>query len=119
MMTTTERGDRFASKLNPYVGTTYQIRQTCARIHRLAVTYERIQEAWCCDERTADPESRYTKNLERRELGIMNKIMDHVRDLPEPDDGPWRVQFDGDPRGYTVRLIAPDGRELGVYEGAL
>src|ERR1700690_3139205 len=46
-MTTTIKGDELAGKLNPAIGTTHDIRVTCARICRNAQTLHRLNEAEC------------------------------------------------------------------------
>lgn len=114
MAQVTTRGYDLACKLNPYIGSTYGIDQTCSLLHRHARTYDRIQEMWCNDEMS----DRATARLEAQEAKLEARIRSLVQDLPQPDDGPWQVQFSGDPRGYTVRLIAPTGREIGLYEGS-
>lgn len=47
MADTTKVGDELAWKLNPAIGTTRQIRETCALIHRHAVTLHRLAEESC------------------------------------------------------------------------
>lgn len=109
----TERGRKFAWKLNHQIGTTYEIEQVCSLLHRHAASYDHIQEAWCSEE-MSDWKTAY---LMARESAIENRITELVQYLPEPDSGPWKVEFSGDPRGYTVRLVTVDGREYGIYEG--
>ncbi len=111
--TVTERGRKFAWKLNAQIGTTYEIEQVASLLHRHARTYDWIQEAWCSD----DMGDRRRVALEAREERLEARIRDLVGYLPAPDSGPWTVQFSGDPRGYTVRLVTVDGREYGIYEG--
>lgn len=110
----TLKGVRFAWKLNPEIGTTGNIQRVCSLLHRHARTYDRIQEAWCSDEMS----DRHRANVERSESAIERRITELVQHLPEPDSGPWKVVFSGDPRGYTVRLVTVDGREYGIYEGS-
>lgn len=109
----TERGRRFARKLNSQIGTTAEIERACSLLHRHARTYDWIQEAWCSDEMS----DRRVKALEAKEEWLKRRISELVQMLPEPDSGPWKVEFSGDPRGYTVRLVTVDGREYGIYEG--
>ncbi len=111
--TITRKGSAFARKLNHQIGTTDEIERVCSRIHRHARTYDWIQEAWCCD----DMSDRRRLALEAREAWLEARIRGLVEYLPQPDSGPWRVEFSGDPRGFTVRLVTVDGREYGIYEG--
>lgn len=106
MAETTRAGDELAAKL-PDIGTTTAIRETCALIHRHAVTYSRIQEAWCNDEMPNGA----TARLEARETQLERRITALVDSLPESDDGPFSVMFEGDPRGYTVKIVHPAGRQ--------
>jgi hypothetical protein len=112
--TITRKGIDYAHKLNYQIGTTGRSQRVASLLHRHARTYDRIQELWC----DWDMSDRQRVRLEAKEARLEARIRDLVGYLPEPDNGPWRVQFSGDPRGYTVRLIAPDGREYGIYEGS-
>jgi hypothetical protein len=107
----TKRGSELASRLNPYIGTTMEILETCSLIARSAVTHDRIQETWT----SVELSDRATERLERREAGIEHRISELVENLPATDDGPFKVTFEGDPRGYTVKIVTPDGREIGAY----
>lgn len=109
-MTVTKKGLVLADKLGRYVGWAPGISETCSLICRHATTYDRIQVMWCNDEMS----DARTARVEKREAQIEERIRHLVAMLPETDDGPFRVQFDGDPRGYTTRLLTPDGREIGV-----
>lgn len=109
--TTTNRGRLLARKLAPWIGSTHAIDATCSLIARHATTYARIQEAWCNEEMG----ERRTARLEAQESRLERRIVDLVADLPATDDGPWRVRFDGDPRGFAVRICAP--QHVGMYEG--
>lgn len=111
--TVTQAGVKFARKLSYQIGTTDHIQRVCSLLHRHARTYDWIQEAWCSNEMP----DRSVALLEEREEWLEARIRDLVQYLPDPDSGPWKVEFSGDPRGYTVRLVAPDGREYGIYEG--
>ena len=112
--TTTRAGVRFAQKLNYQIGTTGDIQRVASLLHRHAVTYDRIQEAWCNE----DMGDARLAELAAREAAIEARVLDLVAYLPEPDSGPWGVEFSGDPRGYTIRLTTTDGREYGIYEGS-
>jgi hypothetical protein len=113
----TKKGYELAFRLNPYIGTTHAIAETCSLIARHATTYASIQERWCNDE---IPEL-VARALEAKEDRLEARILDLVNDLPRTDHGPIGVQFDGDPRAYVVRLLVPDDnygpyatREVGV-----
>ena len=107
---TTKKGYALADKLGAHVGWTNGITETCSKLTRAASSYSTIQERWCCEEMTDER----TAQLEKRETALEALIGSLVQDLPHTDDGPFVVQFSGDPRGHTVRLVAPDGREIGV-----
>lgn len=106
---TTVRGKALADKVGRYLGFTNEITSLCSGITRNARAYNTIQEAWCCVEMSA----RQTRRTEAREAALEARIADLVGSLPATDDGPFTVRFQGDPRGWTVRLIHPDGKEIG------
>ncbi len=110
MAVVTQRGRNLAWKINPFVGTTSAIEETCSLLARHAASYSRIQEAWC----SVEMSDAATARLEAKESALEARIGSLVQDLPAPDDGPWRVVFEGDPRGWTVRIVTPDGREIGL-----
>lgn len=111
MTTTTNRGRLLAHKLAPWIGSTHAIDATCSLIARHATTYAHIQEAWCNDEMSEQTADR----LAAKEARLERRIVDLVADLPAADDGPWSVRFDGDPRGWVVRIKAPE--HAGAYDG--
>jgi hypothetical protein len=111
----TKKGYELAFRLNPYLGTTNRIAETCSLIARHATTYAWIQERWC----NVEMSERETAALEAKEDRLEERITDLVNDLPWTETGQIRVQFDGDPRAYVVRLLVPDEdyrgtREIGV-----
>jgi hypothetical protein len=111
----TKKGYELAFRLNPYIGTTSRIGETVSLIARHATTYAWIQEVWCTRELTDEQRTR----LEVKEERLEARITDLVNDLPWTEHGQIKVQFDGDPRGYVVRLLVPDmdyrgTREVGV-----
>ena len=108
-MSVTNNGRKLADQLGRYVGWTSGISQTCSEITRAARSYCTIQERWCSEE--MDDATR--ERLEAREERLEAKLADLVGDLPHTDDGPFVLRLQGDPRGHTVRLVAPDGREIG------
>lgn len=114
MATITKRGRGLAWKLNPYIGTTWEIEETCSLIARHAITYSRIQEMWCDNERANNHEPT-RKRLEAQEARLEARITDLVADLPHTDEGPFRVEFQGDPRGSTVQLWLPNTHRRSGY----
>jgi hypothetical protein len=108
----TKKGYELAFRLNPYLGTTNRIAETCSLIARHAGTYARIQERWCNEEMS----ERMTAYFEAQEDRLEARILDLVNDLPHTDDGQIKVQFDGDPRAYVVRLLVPDLDYRGIRE---
>jgi hypothetical protein len=109
-VTVSNAGREIATKLNPYLGTTREIAGIASLIHRQAVTYCRIQEIWCSVE-LSDSQTEYWQT---RELAIESRITALVDSLPWVNGVQITVQFDGDPRGWTTRLIMPDMREIGI-----
>lgn len=105
----TARGRKLASELNSYIGTTQEILEICSKIGRLAATHHRIAEIECSIELSPKQAARLEKRVEQ----IERKISDHCSRLPHTDEGPIRVRFDGDPRGYTVKLIVPGQPQAG------
>jgi membrane protein implicated in regulation of membrane protease activity len=101
---------RLTDQLGRYVGWAPGISATASELVRAAQSYSRIQERWCSEEMSDET----TAKLEARETKLERKITDLVWDLPTPDEGRWSVRFEGDPRGHTVRIVHPDGAEIGV-----
>lgn len=97
---TREAGENLADDLNPWIGTTSAIRDTCVRL----VTLAREHADW----QTIDCNRGLQGEEAQREEDVCDAIMDAARDLPQPDAGPWRVELQGDPRGATVMLLAPE-----------
>jgi len=115
MAQVTARGRFIATKLNPHMGTTRQIQETCSLIGRHAVTYSHIQELWCGSERVNNVD--WLRNYyETREARLEARIADLVESLPHTDNGPVRVEFEGDPRGSTVKLTLPNGTVIAADE---
>lgn len=104
MPTATKAGYELADAIMPVIGRTQQIVETCSLIARHAKTYARIQEMWCSVEMTDSQVQHY----EEGERQLERRIARLVQDLPHSDDGPWGVSFEGDPRGYTVKLFCPE-----------
>ena len=68
--------------------------------------YARIQDAWCSDERACN-HAPLRRKIEAREAQIEAHVRALVALLPATQHGPIGVQFDGDPRGPVIRLLAP------------
>lgn len=115
MATITERGRFIAWELNPYMGTTSEIQEACSLIGRHAVSYSRIQELWCSDERACNVDW-LREYYEKREASLEARILDLVESLPWTADGPVTVEFQGDPRGATVKLLTPRGKVIAADE---
>jgi len=102
MSAKTKSGYELAEKLNPSIGTTSAIIETCGLICRHARTYARLQEQDC--------NVGLTDNERIREEGLQKRIADLCSRLPLVDGKPIRPVFSGDPRGATIKLAIPDGR---------
>ena len=99
----TVRGKLLAGELAQYIGYTGAITATCSLIARHARTLENDAVAVCNDS-NADQEK-----IDARWDRLTARITDLVRELPESDGGPITAQFQGDPRGYVVKLVVIDG----------
>lgn len=99
----TVRGRLLAGELAQYIGYTGAIVATCSLIARHARTLENDAVA-VCDDANADQDK-----LDLRWDRLTARITELVRDLPESDGGLITAQFQGDPRGYIVRLVVVDG----------
>lgn len=108
-MTITNNGRKLADSLGQYVGWTNGISTTCSAITRAARSYCTIQERFCSEDMSDATREALEAREERREA----KLASLVQDLPHTDEGPFVLRLQGDPRGHTVRLVAPDGREIG------
>jgi hypothetical protein len=115
MAQVTARGRFIAWELNPYMGTTSEIQEACSLIGRHAVSYSRIQELWCSSERVCNTDW-LRESYEKREASLEARILDLVESLPHTDNGPVRVEFQGDPRGSTVKLLTPSGKVIAADE---
>lgn len=107
MAVITKRGRDLAWKLERYVGTTYEIQEICSLIARHAATYNVIQEGWCSSEWQNNHEPTRLR-YEAKEARLEERITDLVSRLPLTDEGPFTVRFQGDPRGSTVQIWAPN-----------
>lgn len=106
MAAITRRGRDLAWRLNPYIGTTTKIEETCSLIARHAKTYNWIQEAWCDNEYICTNDAA-RERYEAKEEWLEGRIRDLVDILPHTDHGPIKVIFGDDPRGATVALHVP------------
>ena len=102
MRSITAKGRELATLLNPSMGTTHAILVTCSLICRHATTIARLAEVDC--------NKGLTPSQIRQDKRAEELIRSLVMDLPHVDGQPIRVEFQGDPRGATVKLIMPDGR---------
>jgi hypothetical protein len=112
MPNVTKQGRELATKLNPFLGTTMEIEETCSLIARHAATYQAIQELWCNDHMSA----RRTAYVSKREEQIKRRIVALAESLHHTDEGPIRARFSGDPRGWCVQLVLP-GSLAAHHEG--
>jgi hypothetical protein len=83
------------------------IPEIISKIHRLAVTYARIQEIWCSVELNDTMQAYY----EKREKQLQIKMLEHANKIG------CKIEYQGDPRGMTVRLICPQYRDENDYIG--
>lgn len=116
MANITRNGEALAWKLNPAIGTTRAIKETCSLIFRHAKTHHALAEAECNGTPFIQGESAaafqvrqaaHERWVEKRQAEIEARITILVAKLPETDEGPIKVAFQGDPRGATVKLVMP------------
>lgn len=70
------------------------------RLHRYETTLHTINERWCNEEMS----DKTTAKLEKHEKSIEDKVRKIAGELE------FKVTFQGDPRGGTIRFILPSGR---------
>jgi hypothetical protein len=102
----TSRGTELARELNKHIRTTPSVLEICSLIARLARTHHRLQEEQCNRE--------LSERELAREIRIERRIQELVGQLP-PTTAGKRVtsKFNGDPRGYTVKVVVPDDPQGG------
>jgi hypothetical protein len=76
------------------------------RLINLAYRYHKIQERWC-NEEMDEATNRYYENSELR---ISKAVTDLLAPYLGPDKPIREIIFDGDPRGYTIKLKLASGR---------
>lgn len=127
----TKNGRLLAAHLSPYIGTGYA--ETCSRITRNAVTYDRI-----CAEEASGPAwswnrggdwtavisvEKFQQQNEEQERRTAARIVRAVESLPHTPHGPIEAVLGGDPRGFVVRLLVPIDadtvQELGIDDGGV
>lgn len=91
-----------AKATNKYFGTNAGYTDMCEMI-RLAETHNKIQEHGCNGTKT--------RRMEDQELVIQVLIESLAAKLG------LRAEFTGDPRGYTVKLHAPNGKLYNTWGG--
>lgn len=104
----TKRGRTLARSLERYwfgISTTEWLRavKVCSSIARHAATHCRLQEAACSVEMTERQQARH----DLRDTLTETRITLLVSTLPPVDGQPLTVRFEGDPRGYTVKIQLP------------
>lgn len=105
-MAVTKRGLELADRLARHMDWEPETADVCSRIVRHATTYNRIQEMWTSVEMSDAAVAR----TEQSESAIEQRLRELVAELPATRSGHrFAVEFAGDPRGFTVRLVADDG----------
>ena len=136
-MTTTKKGYALAAKLSPAIGYTEQIAETCSRICRTAATLHRLNEETCngpwwmdnsdqnigrlyrdqgdsetfraARNRHSERMTQWESDLDAKHDSALRRLDSLVRDLPETDAGPWKLDAETDPRGCSVIIAPADG----------
>lgn len=102
----TVRGRLLAGELAQYIGYSGHIVATCSLIARHAKTLENIAIS-VCNDAFADQDK-----LDKRWDQLTRRIDDLAGQLPESDGGRIVAEYQGDPRGYVVRLIVCDAHGI-------
>ena len=106
--TITPRGRELARLLSPYLATGAaspdQISRVCSLIARLATRHRRICEIEC----SVELDARQTERIDAESERIQARVRALVASLPPSHNGPLEAVFQGDPRGYTVRVKVPN-----------
>jgi len=114
MATVTNTGKTLRSLLNERgIACTYEeyhrLGETCSLIARHAKTYRRLAEIQCGDGvHSGEWVNENWEWLEKRDQQVENRLLALAETLPKS----VRMELQGDPRGYLVRLIVTD--EAGV-----
>lgn len=112
-LATTKNGRKLAKTLEPLIGSSNQIQHFCSKICRWAVTHHRLAEDEC--NIAFDDEGQ--KLFDERVEIIEQRITALVARLPETAEGPLTVEFQGDPRGATVKLLVNNMKRHPSYNG--
>ena len=102
----TVRGKLLAGQLAQYIGYTGAIVATCSQIARHARTLTN-DAITVCDDANADQDK-----LDKRWDRLTARITELAGQLPESDGGRIVAEFQGDPRGYVVKLIVTDAHGI-------
>jgi len=98
----THRGHELNRLIAKFVGTTQRTLEICSLVARHATTHHRLQEIQC------------NRSASAGELLQEKRIEDRIRrlvaNLPRLPIGAITVEFSGDPRGFTVKLVVPGDR---------
>ncbi len=102
----TRRGKELQQQIEKFVGISDEILEICSLVARHAATHRRLQEAQCNRE-LRPSEVRKERQIEER----IRTLVGRLPPLPPLDSGKRiAVEFSGDPRGYTVKLVVPGDR---------
>jgi hypothetical protein len=102
----TTRGKLLAGQLAQYIGYTGAITATCSLIARHAKSLDTIAVR-VCNDAWADQDA-----LDKKWDRLVARITELVAELPASDGGPITAEFQGDPRGYVVKLVVVDGHGI-------
>ena len=96
----TKRGRELAKLVEPFVGGSKRVREICSLIARQAATHARLSADDC--------NVGMTPRQRRQEGHVEARIRKLVATLPRPRGrAAIGVEFSGDPRGFTVKLVVP------------
>jgi len=81
---------------------------------RRARKLNRINERWCNEEMSERAEQR----LRKEEESIEQRITAYFDALNQETGAAVEVHFNGDPRGYPVKVVLPKSRRYNTWGGA-
>lgn len=107
----TKKGRELSWKLNPSMGTTRHIEETCSRICRQAKTYDNYLVEKCNGDMREQFSNmtEWVEVIEERTEKCVNRIKQLCIDLPTIDGQYTYPVFDYEP-GSPIKLILSDGR---------
>lgn len=106
----TRNAQELANTLNPLIGSTTEINETCVKLVGLARRHHNLCERECSDPRWGRSDELRIERLESKIIGL-------IESLPETEDGPFTEYLQRDPRGCTVKMRINNMERHPAYNG--